>query len=242
MVKIIYITTIVPYIEKRGKNMIKTKGIIAVGIILLFMGSALYPVTAAIPTQQQKDSTSISTLSSKIQFSEKDLVTMDKAIPTLMDKMKTATSVSDLLNILQSFLTEHGKRLGLVLVLTLAIKTIKLQNKIGQLRPLRKTAFIMSWGFTNKLLAWGKSKFNLARPFTLWFYSGRSNMVLNSRTIIVDFMPFGIKMVTGRQIGMMTNFIGFYHFSKNTFGSKARTFFLGYAGTIRAFDLSPFNK
>ena len=100
----------------------------------------------------------------------------------------------------------------------------------------------MSWGFTNKLLALGKNKLNLARPFTLWFYSGRSNLVLNSRTIIVDFRPFSIKMVTGRQIGMMTNFIGMYHFGKNMFGEKARTLFMGYAGSIRAFDLSPLNK
>jgi hypothetical protein len=222
--------------------MLKTKGIIAVGIILLFMGMALTPVTATIPIQSQNEIRTISTLSSKIKLAENDLVSMEKLLPTLMDKMKTATSVSNLINIVQSFINEHGRRLGLVLVLTLMIKTIKLQNKIEQLRPVRKTAFIMSWGFTNKLLSMGKNKFNLARPFTLWFYSGRSNIVLNSRTIIIDFRPFSIKMVSGRQIGMMTNFIGLYHFGKNTFGDKARTLFMGYAGSIRAFDLSPFNK
>jgi hypothetical protein len=222
--------------------MVKTKGIIAVGVILLFMGMALTPITAITPTPVQKEVATISTLSSHIQLVETDYITMEKVLPTLMDKMKSATSVSDLINILQSFLTEHGRRLGLVLVLNMAIKIIKLQNKIEQLRPVRKTAFIMSWGFTNKLLALGKNKLNFARPFTLWFYSGRSNLVLNSRTIIVDFRPFSIKMVTGRQIGMMTNFIGMYHFGKNMFGEKARTLFMGYAGSIRAFDLSPLNK
>ena len=203
---------------------------------------ALSPVTAITPTPVQKEVAAISTLNSHIQLVENDYVTMEKVLPTLMEKMKTATSASDLINILQSFLTEHGRRLGLVLVLNLAIKIIKLQNKIAELRPVRKTAFIMSWGFTNKLLAWGKSKTNFARPFTLWFYSGRSNLVLNSRTLIVDFRPFSIKMATGRQLGMMTNFIGFYHFGKNMFGEKARTLFMGYAGSIRAFDLSPFNS
>ena len=222
--------------------MAKTKGIIAVGMILLFMGMALTPVTAAPSKQPQNDVTSITTLSSNIKLAESDIIAMEKVLPTLMDKMKTATSVTDLINILQSFLNEHGRRLGLTLVLTLAIKTIKLQNKIEQLRPVRKTAWIMSWGFTNKLMALGKNKFNLARPFTLWYYSGRSNLVLNSRTIILDFRPFSIKMVTGRQIGMMTNFIGLYHFGKNMFGDKARTLFMGYAGSIRAFDLSPFNN
>ena len=222
--------------------MVKTKGIITVGVILLFMGMALTPITAITPTPVQKEVATISTLSSHIRLAETDYIAMEKVLPTLMDKMKSATSASDLINILQSFLTQHGRRLGLVLVLNMAIKIIKLQNKIEQLRPVRKTAFIMSWGFTNKLLALGKNKLNFARPFTLWFYSGRSNLVLNSRTIIVDFRPFSIKMVTGRQIGMMTNFIGMYHFGKNMFGDKARTLFMGYAGSIRAFDLSPFNK
>ncbi len=218
----------------------KTKGIIAVGVILLFMGMALNPVTAITPTSVKKEITSINTLNSRIQLVESDYTTMEKALPALMDKMKTATSASDLVNILQSFSAQHGRRLGLVLCMNLAIKIIKLQNKIAELRPVRKTAFIMSWGFTNKLVSWSKSKTNFARPFTLWYYSGRSNLVLNSRTIIVDFRPFSIKMETGRQFGMMTNFIGFYHHGKNMLGEKARTFFMGYAGSIRAFDLSPF--
>jgi hypothetical protein len=222
--------------------MVKSKGIIAAGIILLFMGMALSPITAITPTPVQKEVAAISTLNSHVQLVENDYVTMEKVLPALMDKMKSATSASDLVNILQSFSVAHGRRLGLVLVLNLAIKIIKLENKIAELRPVRKTAFIMSWGFTNKLLAWSKSKTNLARPFTLWFYSGRSNLLLNSRTIIVDFRPFSIKMATGRQIGMMTNFIGFYHFGKNMFGDMARTFFMGYSGSIRAFDLSPFNN
>jgi len=222
--------------------MVKTKGIIAVGVILLFMGSALYPVTATLPAPIQKEYQSISTLSAKIKLAEKDLATMQSVIPALMDKMKTATSVSELLNILQSVLSGQGRRLGLILILTLTIKMIQWQNKLEQLRPLRKNAFIMSWGFNNKLLSWGKSKIAFAKPFTMWFYTSRSNLLLGSRTIIIDFRPFSIKMVTGLQFGMMSNFIGYYHHVKNTFGNKARTFFMGYAGTIRAFDLSPFNK
>ncbi|HVQ00200.1 MAG TPA: hypothetical protein VMT57_01670 [Candidatus Thermoplasmatota archaeon] len=220
----------------------KTKRIIAVGIILLFMGSALYPVTATLPTQVQKEYASISTLNSKLQLSDRDFVTMDKVMPALMEKMKAATSKSELVNILKSFLDEHGRRLGLIMVLTLTIKLIEWQNKIEQLRPLRTTAFIMSWGFTNKLLSWGKGSFSLARPFTMWLYTGRPNALFNSRTIIIDFRPFSIKMVTGIQFGMMTNFIGYYHHAKNTLSGKTRTLFMGYAGSIRAFDLSPFNN
>lgn len=223
--------------------MAKTKEILAVGVILLFMGMAFSPViTATTPTQEQNEIKTISTLSSQIKLAENDMVTMEKLLPALMDKMKSATSMSDLINTVQAFMNEHGRRPFLVLMLTLMIKTIHLQFKFGQFRPVRKTAFIISWGFTNKILSLGKNKFNLARPFTLWYYSGRSNLVVNSRTIIIDLYPFSVKTVSGRQIGTMTNFIGLFLHSKGTIGDKTRTLFMGWAGSIRAFDLSPFNS
>ena len=221
--------------------MSKTKEIVAVGVILLFMGMALSPVTATTPEQLRAQVNTISNLTSQIRLAENDLVTMEKLLPTLMEKMKSATSISDLITTIQAFMNEHGRRPLLVLLLTLIIKSINFQYKFGQFRPVRKTAFILSWGFTNKLLSLGKNKFNLARPFTLWYYSGRSSLVVNSRTIIFDFYPFGVKTVSGRQFGTMTNFIGLYLHFKGAIGDKMRTLFIGWAGSIRAFDLSPFN-
>jgi hypothetical protein len=221
--------------------MSRTKEIVAVGIILLFMGTALSPVIATTPIQVQNEVKTINALSSQIKLAENDLVTIEKLLPTLMEKMKSATSLPDLINTIQAFITEHGRRPLLVLLLTLIIKTINLQYKFGQFRPVRKTAFIMSWGFTNKILSLGKNKFNLARPFTLWYYASRSSRIVNSRTIIFDIYPFGVKMVSGRQLGMMTNFYGLYLHFKGMIGDKMHTLFIGWAGSIRAFDLSPFN-
>jgi hypothetical protein len=78
----------------------------------------------------------------------------------------------------------------------------------------------------------------MIRPITGWFYSGGSNVVLNSRTIIIDPYPFSIKTLTGRQIGLMANFIGLYIHRSGPIADKAITFFFGYAKTIRGFDLS----
>jgi hypothetical protein len=221
--------------------MSRTKEIVAVGVILLFMGTALSPVIATTPTQVQNEIKTINNLSSQIKLAENDLVTMEKILPALMEKMKSATSLSDLVSTIQGFMVEHGRRPLLVLLLTLIIKTINLQFKIGQFRPVRKTAFIMSWGFTNKVLSLGKNKFNLARPFTMWYYGSRSSRIVNSRTIIFDVYPFSVKMVNGRQLGIMTNFIGLYLHFKGTIGDKMHTLFIGWAASIRAFDLSPFN-
>jgi hypothetical protein len=219
--------------------MSKTKEIVAAGVILFFLGMALSPATATTPAQLRSEVNAIGTLTSQIKLAENDLVTMEKILPALMDKMQSATSYSDLINTIQAFMNQHGRRPILVLILTLIIKIIDFQYKFGQFRPVRKTAFIISWGFTNKVLSLSKNKFNLARPFSLWYYSGRSNVVLNSRTIIIDPFPFGVRMINGRQVGAMTNFIGLFLHLKGAIGDKMHTLFIGYAGSIRAFDLSP---
>jgi hypothetical protein len=217
--------------------MIKTKGIIAVGIILLFLGTAFSPVMAQATVREQ----SISDVGSvtSIQVSDSDLTTLGTFMPALFEKMKTATSYQSLIDTIQNSIREAGRRPILVLILTLLIKTINFQFKFNQFRPLRKTAFIMSWGFTNKFISLGKNKINMIRPITAWFYSGKSNLLLNSRTMILDLYPFSIKTLTGRQIGIMADFIGIYIHRSGNIADKALTFFFGYANTIRGLDLSP---
>jgi hypothetical protein len=218
--------------------MVKIKGILAVGVILLFLGLAFSPVTAQTTIKDQLEVITIGDLA-PVQVSEKDLTTMEKFMPALLEKMASAKSYSALLEIVQSAIKEHGRQPVLVLVLTLIIKTIKFNFKFNQLRPLRKNAFVMSWGFTNKFLSLGKNKINVLRPITGWYYSGKSNVILNSRTIILDPYPFSIKMLTGRQIGLMSNFIGLYIHRSGNIADKAITFFFGYTSTIRGIDLSP---
>ena len=215
--------------------MAKIKGILAVGVILLFLGVAFSPVTAQTTIKEQLNVSTIDDLA-PVQLSEKDLTTMEKFLPALLEKMQTATSYSELIETVQSFMKEHGRQPVLVLILTLLIKCIDFKFKFNQFRPIRKNAFVMSWGFTNKFLS---PSISMIRPITGWFYSGKSNVVLNSRTIILDPYPFSIKMLDGRQIGLMTNFIGLYIYRSGTIADKAITFFFGYAKTIRGFDLSP---
>jgi len=167
---------------------------------------------------------------------------MEKIMPALLEKMSTATSYSELKQIVQSSVNEYGRMLGVVLLLKLVIKAIDFNFKFNEFRPIRRNAFVMSWGFTNKLLSLGKNKINLLRPITGWYYSGKSNLILNSRTLIIDPYPFSVKMLTGRQIGLMSDFKGLYIHRSGNIANKAITFFFGFADTIRGFDLSPMKK
>ena len=221
--------------------MAKIKGIFAVGIILLFMGLAFSSASAQPITKEQLQVSTLGDIAS-LRLSAKDQTVMEKFLPELFEKMQTATSFSELTSNIQSMMKEHGRHPILVLILTLIMKMWNFQYKFGQFRPVRHTAFVMSLGFTNKIISLKKNKLMLAKPFTTWYYSGKSDLVLNSRTIILDPYPFSIRMLTGRQIGVMSNFYGIYiHFS-GSLSDKAKTFILGYAGTIRGFDLSPINN
>jgi hypothetical protein len=222
--------------------MTKIKGMLTIGVILLFLGVTFSPVLAQTTVQdklqEKMEVTSIGALQ-QLQLTRAEIASMQKFLPDLIQKMSAATSRTNLVDIVQSFVAENGRHPFLVFLLNLVIKGIDFNYKINQLRPLRKNVFIMSWGFTNKFLSLGKNKFNLVRPFTLWFYSGRSNLILNSRTIIIDPYPFGIKMLTGRQIGLMSDFKGLYIHRSGSIADKAITMFFGFSSVVRGFDLSP---
>jgi len=74
--------------------MVKIKGILAVGVILLFLGLAFSPVTAQTTIKDQLEVSTIGDLA-PVQLSEKDLTTMEKFLPALLEKMQTATSYSE---------------------------------------------------------------------------------------------------------------------------------------------------
>ena len=205
--------------------MTKTKVLLAMGIILLFIGLSFSPATAKVIK------TDLTT----------ELNDMDGMIPKLMDEMSQATSLSNLLERLNTFAKGCGNHPIIGLIMTIIKEIMNVMNRINGLRPLKTNAFIMSWGFANKINPFKENKFQLYRPFTAWCYSGKSSLIFNSRTIIIDFQPFKINMLTGRQIGFMRNFAGIYSHRETTLTQKSHTFFMGKTAAIRGFDLSILN-
>ena len=203
--------------------MSKTKVMLAMGIILLFIGLSFSPATAKVIKTDL------------IELNDMDI------IPELMEKMSQATSLSHLLEILTTFTKGRVNYPIIGLIMMIIREIMDVMNKINGLRPLKTNAFIMSWGFSNKINPFKNNKFQLYRPFTAWCYSGKSNLILNSRTIIIDFQPFKINMLTGRQIGFMRNFAGIYSHREATLTQKSYTFFMGKTAAVRGFDLSILN-
>ena len=206
--------------------MSKIKTLLAVGVILLFLGIACSPATAETSVRETRAQ----------RFLE---------IPVFLEDLglaiSEAESEAELIEIIQGFMTDYGRHPFLMLLLQIIMGIMEIGNKFDGIRPLRKNAFVMSWGFTNKINPLKDNKFDLYRPLTFWYYSGKSNLLLNSRTIMISFSPFSVKMLTGRQLGFMRNFAGIYFHRETTFGSKAYSFFMGKTAAVRGFDLSVLN-
>ena len=221
--------------------MLRNKSIIAIGMILLFVGLSLSPATAEVTS---KDELEIAFLEDgkltfqKFRLSVEELRELDTVLAELMGKMQSSKDWSELTGTINEFIRGYGRYPVIVTLLKLFTKTVNINNNVYRLLPFRQKAFVMSWGFANKLIPFRENQLDWYRPFTLWYYTGRNNVLLNSRTIIVDPYPFNIKTLGGRQIGLMRNFAGIYIYRHSTIFDKSYTFFIGYAAGIMGFDLS----
>lgn len=215
-----------------------TKAIFAIGTILLFFGISISPVMAQLPSKLEYSGLQ-DTLRSALKSDDQKAV-LEQILPTLMEKMQTATTPEELLTTLRSFMRDWGQYPLVTLLVGFMIKIITWNVQFSKVLPVRKSALILSWGFAHGLLPSRDGRMNIFRPFTMWYYSGKANL-LNSRTMIIDFSPFSIRKLTGRQIGFMQDFIGVYVYRAHTLTDRSFTFMLGHVGTVRGFDLSPFD-
>ena len=225
--------------------MSKIKPMLAITVILLFLGVSMSPATA---NNNLKEELQFGVIGEDgkisiqaIKLTADKILEVEGLLAQLTDKMQSAADYGQLLDIVNNYKIEWGRFPILTLILGLIAKFLEMTHNLGQLRPLRRDAFVMSWGFGSKLNVLKENKFKLLVPIKLWFYTGRGPLYINSRTLVVDPYPFSIKSLTGRQAGYMRNFVGIYIYRHNTLTDKTYTFMLGRAGSVRGFDLSPFN-
>ena len=203
------------------------KSVFAIGIIALFIGLAMAPANASSVSEQ-----SYST------FDEKQV---SEVLPLLLDEIEKAQSYPELVDIVTRFTTDMGRQPILTFLLRLLVEGIGIRNNLNEFRPLRRDAFVISWGFSHKMNFIRENKLQLFRPVTFWYYTGPAKLLVNSRTVIIDLYPFSVKSLTGRQVGVMRNFGGLYIHRQSTLWDKSWTVMMGRANTVRGFDLSVFN-
>ena len=159
--------------------MVRMKQLIAMLVIVLIIGLSFSTTTARISVKDKLEFGIIGEngkiFVQKFKHSTEELKEMDKLLMQLMDDMYSATSYSQLTNILNRYKKEWGRFPFIKLLLGLIIRIIDITHNINQLRPVRHGAFIMSWGFGPKFNPFKQNDFELFLPIMTWYYSGRGN-------------------------------------------------------------------
>jgi len=103
-----------------------------------------------------------------------------------------------------------------------------------------KMVFIVSRGYERKMFDDITSpKIRYFKPIVIWHYTKSRLLFKPSRTLIIDPSLAKIKILSGKQAGILLGFAGFYiHVSRaSAFTREGFTYFVGFAYRVIAIDL-----
>ncbi len=212
----------------------KKYGIIAVGIVLLFVGLAFNPATAKTVSEKESEEILLKYLTiseegklvkEEIALSEADLEEFKDMVSQIFEKIKNKVNIVKLKSLLKSFelLVKYPKLRQLVL-------------KMIQLRPLKRMALIMSHGTSYKLNPLKKTEFKIREKLTMWRYNSMGT--LPCKTYILRPLKTEFDMLSGAQIGLMYKFTGIYVYIARKVPNLSYTMFMGTARFANGFDLN----
>ncbi len=217
--------------------MFKRKMIITIGITYLFLALSLTSVTG-------------NSIINKTRLCELEINAMDKLFEEIESAAYTANNYQEFLeiirNLYKSLELEKFPILRYILnkimywVTALQgygigqnIDNVLNKFRIGGLRDYLKNNFIFSYGTYKR---WNPRKEDelkiFKQGFEFWRYSGKP-ILLNSRTIIIERQPFGIKQrVIGSQIGYVLGFRGLYIDRESKLTGNSYIIFIGGANYL----------
>ena len=204
--------------------MLKNKAVLSVGVTLLFILISLSPVTAQL---FQND------IIESLVFGEDETEFEGISEEQLLEFMENLEGVSSYSGALLKITELLGKS-------NEGSPFQELLSEIAKISPFKKRALIVSFGSSPTLNPLRTNQVNVLRPSTfLWYYSGTSGKILSDKTIIIDPNPFHVRMIDGRQIGLVRRFVGAYSYQPGAILEPGKTLFIGYASRAIGIDLSP---
>lgn len=207
----------------------KTKtGILAISAVILLTSLSVSPALAD------------STAATEPIITDTQIKILDKAVPSFLNDLTLVKDEQGLTNLINNYFLRYRDNPFFRCLHHLAVHRF-IQRHILCFTHLRTSAWVISYGAYNRLFSNPPLRVNLYRPFTFWFYGNMATPLTRSRTFVIDFRPFSILNVNGRQIGWMHDFYGLYIERNRPLIGGDHTWFVGHVGRIRAYDLSPFN-
>jgi hypothetical protein len=211
----------------------KTKtGILAISAVILLTSLSVSPALAT-PTQAPTP------VQNSLAMTEAQITKLEKVLPAFFDELSLVKDEAGFNQLVGRYFNRFGDHPFFRFLHHLAVRNF-IQRHILCLTHLRTSAWVLSFGTVNRLFCHTKLQVCFSKPYALWFYGNQACPLMRSRTFVLDFHPFSILNVEGRQIGFMRNFLGIYMERNRPLIGGDYTFFFGHVGRIRAYDLSPF--
>ena len=159
--------------------------------------------------------------------SEEDLVELQNAVSTIMNELETmdAFDFGILRELIEKILGRDGPFVGKLLGIFSALKLSK------------NRGFVISSGHGRDYSPLKRISFKISKKAAIWHYN--SNGIMNDRTIILKPLALNMKILKGRQFGVMTRFLGVYLSVSRGFLRESYTMFMGTARHINGIQLSP---
>jgi len=216
---------------------------ITIVIIILFVGCYFDSVTT-IELQESKPqdeklilecgriNLNSTTTTEKFTLYKQELEELENILSKLMEELESATNPDDVENIIESTLITK-KSFGLKHPVLSWIL-----DSLSDYRLPRSRAFVISHGRSFKINPFKNHKLDTYRRLTLWQYSDKWGFDRPGKTFIIRYSPFNTKILRGKQIGMMTHFLGIYVYVSQPPPQKSYTFFIGSARQIGGIDFT----
>jgi len=210
--------------------------IMAIGIAVLFIAISISHVEAGNSSNDAENEpilvefgsiASDGTFSTDTLFiSEEDLSELEEAVSLIMDKIQTTDfDWGSLRELIERIFGREGILFGRLLEIFSKFKLSKTRG------------FVISSGHGRDLSIRDSFSFNIRKNLAIWHYNSRK--LFNDRTIIVKPFALKLKILKGRQVGIMTNFFGLYLSVSKGFLKDSYTFFMGTARRINGFEVFP---
>ena len=164
-----------------------------------------------------------------LSITEEDLTELENAFALLMSKTESTSDFdwSFLRNLLEKIFGEDNSLIESIFGIYSSLK--KSRNK----------GFVISSGHGIDISPLKTISTKIHKKLGFWYYN--SNGFNDDKTIIVKPITLSLKILTGRQVGVMTGFFGIYLSASRGFLTNNYNFFIGTAKHINGFDLSPDN-
>lgn len=221
------------------KDMNKHK-IIVVCVIFLFAGLSVSPVIANELAEREIQDETIdieyglinsdgSIITEKTTLSKQEFADLESSLSEFMEKIQSVNDYNEFRNAVKLFCFQFKCFISLKIFTHLCCDAIP-----------RSRVLVASYGWGYELNLFKDSAVNVYKPLNFWHYSPQSDIGIPSKTFALRSMPFDTKILSGRQVGVMTGFLGIYIYIAQSVPQKSFTFFMGSARIVLGMDFPSF--